>query len=387
MKRILLFLNIVAVVLAFSSCDKAKDLAVYNNGSAINLSASQTTIAPPASDSSKLAVSLNWSSPNFATDSTKWKFIVQVDSAGKNFSNPDTRTVSGNLYYLFIAKDLNTLLINRGYAIGVPVDMDVRVIGSYANNNDRVISNTVRLRVTPYVVPPKIAVPSSGHLFLVGDATQGGWSNPVPVPDQEFAKISNTDYAGIFYLNGGAQYLALPVNGDWSHKYSVQTTGLPGLAAGGDFGYDLPSNFPGPATTGWYRIEFNFQTGKFIVTPYTGTLPTNLFIVGDATAGGWNNPVPTPSQQLTRVNSSVWTITMTNWNANAQYLLLPVNGDWSHKYAVANNTIPGLSAGGEFGYDLGANFPGPATGGTHTLMVNFAAQTTGAGSSGVFKLQ
>jgi len=60
-----------------------------------------------------------------------------------------------------------------------------------------------------------------------------------------------------------------------------------------------------------------------------------------------------------------------------QYLLLPVNGKWDHKYAVADNTITGLSAGGDFGYDLSSNFPGPDAGGTYKLTVNFALGTTG----------
>jgi hypothetical protein len=105
-------------------------------------------------------------------------------------------------------------------------------------------------------------------------------------------------------------------------------------------------------------------------------MPSNLFIVGDATPGGWNNPVPVPSQQLTQLNSAVFEVTLA-MTGGKQYLLLPVNGDWGHKYAVADNTIVGLSGGGDFGYDLGQNFPAPAANGTYKLSVNFALGTTG----------
>jgi hypothetical protein len=252
--------------------------------------------------------------------------------------------------------------------------MDVRVISSYGNNNEQYKSNTVTIKYTPYKVPPKIALPTSGKLFLVGDATQGGWNNPVPVPSQEFAQLNETTFAGVFNLNGGKQYLVLPVNGDWGHKFSVADGSVP--ATGGDFGYDLSTNFNGPATNGWYKIVLDFQSGKFTVTPYTGTLPDNLFIVGDATAGGWNNPVPVPSQQLVRLNSSVFELSLPLVGGK-QYLLLPVNGDWSHKYSVNDNTLTGLAAGGDFGYDLPQNFPGPATSATYKLTVNFALGTTG----------
>jgi hypothetical protein len=228
--------------------------------------------------------------------------------------------------------------------------------------------------MTPYLIPPKVTPPASGHLYLVGDASQGGWNNPVPVPSQEFVKIDSVTYGGVFNLIGGNQYLALPVNGDWGHKYAVADNSIAGLSAGGDFGFDLSSNFPAPAASGWYKIIFNFQSGKFSVTPYTGTLPTNLYIVGDATAGGWNNPVPIPSQQLSRLNSSVWQITMPLIGGK-QYLLLPLNGDWGHKYAVADNSITNLWQGGSFGYDLSSNFPGPATSGTYKMTVNFLTNT------------
>jgi len=224
--------------------------------------------------------------------------------------------------------------------------------------------------MTPYKIPPKIALPTSLKLFIVGDATAGGWNNPVPVPSQELVRLDETTWGGVFQLIGGKQYLLLPVNGDWSHKFSVANNSLPGLNAGGDFGFDLSDNFPGPTASGLYKIIVDFQQGKFSVTPYSGALPSNLYIVGDATAGGWNNPVPTPSQQFTRLNSSVFEITLPLIGGK-QYLLLPVNGDWSHKFAVANNTVPGLAAGGTFGYDLSDNFPGPAASGTYKISVNF----------------
>lgn len=52
-------------------------------------------------------------------------------------------------------------------------------------------------------------------------------------------------------------------------------------------------------------------------------------------------------------------------------MLLPLNGDWGHKYAVADKTVAGLSSGGDFGLDKSDNIPGPATSGTYKITVNF----------------
>lgn len=98
-----------------------------------------------------------------------------------------------------------------------------------------------------------------------GDAT--GWDNPVPVPGQEFTMVSPTLYEITIPLIGGKEYLFLPLNGDWGHKYAVADKTVADLSAGGDFKYDANDNFPGPAASGTYKIVVDFQRGKFTVTP------------------------------------------------------------------------------------------------------------------------
>jgi hypothetical protein len=383
-----LILLLTGLTVFVAACNKVADLPHYGNGTTSVLSTSATTVAPQPADSNKTALTLNWTYPNYATDSGNIKYTIEMDSTGKNFSKPFTKEVLGKLSTSFTAKELNNMLLSRGYAFNVPVDMDVRLTTSYANNNERIVANTVKVKMTPYKVPPKVALPASGKLFLVGDASAGGWNNPVPVPTQEFSRLDETTWAGVFQLTGGKQYLLLPVNGDWGQKYAVPDNSVAGLSSGGSFQFYTSGgdNFPAPAASGLYKIVVDFQQGKFTVTPYTTPLPSNLFIVGDATAGGWNNPVPVPSQQFTRLNSSEWKITLP-LTGGKEYLVLPVNGDWSHKFSVANKSLAGLNKGGEFGYDLNDNFPGPSTSGTYTITLNFAGRTTAANSVGTFTVQ
>jgi hypothetical protein len=269
-------LAVVTVTLSIMSCDKADDLTTFNTGAAVVLSSSASAVVPAPADSNKAVITFNWTSPKYAQDTSLYKYIVQVDSAGRNFTKAYQVTVTGALSTSMLAKDINALALSYGFAFNTAYNMDVRVISSYGNNNEQYKSNTVTIKYTPYKVPPKIALPTTGKLFLVGDASQGGWSNPVPVPTQEFAQLDETTWGGVFNLNGGKQYLILPLNGDWGHKFSIADGSVP--ATGGDFGFDLPTNFNGPATGGWYTIILNFQTGKFSATPFTGVLPTNLFI-------------------------------------------------------------------------------------------------------------
>jgi hypothetical protein len=375
MKHISKLVFLALLLIGYTACNKVSDLPHYQNGIASVLSASTASVAPAAADSNKVALALNWTYPNYAvSDPNSVKYIIEIDSTGKNFATEYTKIVNGSLTTSFTGKEINNILLAKGYAFNVPATMDVRITSSYPNNNERITSNVLKINMTPYKVPPKVALPASGKLFLVGSATQGGWNNPVPVPAQEFARLDETTFGGVFQLNGGQEYLMLPVNGDWGHKYSVADKSVVGLNQGGNFGYDLSDNFPGPATSGLYKIVVDFQAGKFTVTPYTGNLPDNLYIVGDATQGGWNNPVPVPSQQFARLNSSQFEITLP-LTGGKQYLLLPQNGDWSHKYAVQDNSVTGLAQGGEFGYDFPSNFPGPATDGTYKIEVNFVTNT------------
>jgi starch-binding outer membrane protein SusE/F len=369
-------LLVTGVAFMIASCDKVGNLPVYQSGTNPVLTASTTAVAAAASDSNKVVLVLNWTAANHATDSSHVKYTIEIDSSGRNFSKEWTTVVTNKLVDSFTAKALNDILLGYGYAFNVPVDMDVRVTSSYTNNNEKLSSNVIKIRMTPYKIPPKVALPTSGRLFIVGSASQGGWNNPVPTPGQELTNLSETKWGGIFQLNGGSEYLLLPVNGDWSHKFAVQDNSVPGLNQGGNFGYDLSQNFPGPSASGAYKIIVDFQTGKFTVTavPATDLPPANLFIVGDATPGGWNNPVPTPSQQFSRLTNAWYEITVP-LTGSKQYLLLPVNGDWSHKYAVQDNSIPSAKLGGVFGYDLSQNFPGPDITSPYKIQVNFVDKT------------
>jgi hypothetical protein len=358
----------------FMACDKVGSLPYYRSGNAPVLKSTVTSIAPSPADSSNIVVSFSWTNPNYATNSSSVKYIVEIDSSGRNFSQATSIQMNGRLDTALTGKQINTILLGYGFSFGISYPMDVRVVSSYANNNDQKISNTLTIPMTPYKIPPKIAPPASGALFLVGSATAGGWNNPVPVPTQQFNKMDSVTYGGVFDLSAGNEFLVLPVNGDWSHKYSVADKTVSGLNAGGDFGLDLKDNIPGPSSSGKYIIIMDFQAGKFSVTPYSKVLPDSLFMVGDATAGGWNNPVPVPSQRFTRMNSSLFELTLPIAGGK-QYLMLPVNGSWNHKFSVADNSVPGLAAGGNFGYDLSQNFPGPAADGTYKIDVDFLNYT------------
>ena len=358
-------------VLGFSACDKLDPLPQYGLGVDPVTTVSSATVAPIPADSMKPALTVSWTDPQYATDTTNMKFLVQIDSSGRNFSKASTREVIGHRSSTFTGRELNNILLGFGFQYDKPYDIDVRVISSYANNNEKRNSNTVKIKATAYKPPPRVALPSTGKLYLVGDATEGGWANPVPVPSQEFSRVSETTFIGIFNMKGGKQYLVLPLNNNnWDNKYSVADKSLAGLNAGGDFKLNAPDNFPGPATDGLYMITMDFQAGTFKVTPYTQQhgLPASLFIVGGATPGGWDNPSSDPvkaaAQTFTRINATTFEIPSLALTSGQKYLLLPESGNWDKKYGEGDK--PG------FFIPQGGDIPAPATSGNYKITVNFA---------------
>ena len=387
MRSIINFIFLIAAgVIFFAGCDKKDTLATHQEGTASVLSASSNIVWALPADSNSTILTLNWTDPQFATDAANYKYVIEIDSTGKNFAKAYTTTVIGKLTTSFTAKELNSFLLARGYAFNVPVDMDVRLKSSYGNNNDLKLSNVLKIKMTPYKPVPKVALPTSGRLFIVGNGTAGGdatgWNNPVPVPTQEFSRLDETTWGGVFQLTGGKSYLLLPTNNNvWDIKFGGTGGNNSNNVDGDNFkvgGSDLKT----PAADGMYKIIFDFQQGKFTVTPYTGTLASTLFIVGDATPDGWTNPAPAlPSQTFTRVNSSLFELTIP-LNAGKSYLFLPVAGSWADKYGGMGGNNTNNVNGDDFKFG-GSDMKAPAVAGTYKISVNFAASNT-AGASGRF---
>jgi len=367
---------LIASIILLTACDKVEGLPFFaqvpSSGASALTSSSATLAALPA-DSSKVGLTFTWTKPAYTVDSATIKYIIEIDSSSRNFSKAVTRTFSGAIRTTYTNKELNDIFFGLGFTFNVAYDIDVRITSSHANNNEVLRSNTVKIRVTPYKVPPRVALPTSSRLFIVGGGTDFDWANSSTVnAAEEFARLNETTWAGVFNLKAGGEYLILPVKGDWSNKFAISSTGNAAQRTGGSFGFNSNDNFPCPTTAGSYRVTIDFQAGTYSVVPYTGpTLPTNLFLVGDATPAGWANPATGVAvQRLTRLNSVVWQMPSIALTAG-EYLVLPVAGSWTNKYAVANKGLAGLSAGGDFGYNSNDNFPGPAAG-NYRVELNFA---------------
>ncbi len=255
---------------AFASCEKKIEQINYEGGTAPVLSADRSSVALSFANQANTAVKLMWTNPDYkfttGLSSQDVNYLLEIGIEGQNFTPVKAISLSKDLSYTFTQGELNDYLLNTlNLAPAAAANIQFRVTSRLLNNTVPLASNTLKLVLTPFAIPPKVAPPASNKLFIVGNATPGGWNNPVPVPSQEFTRVSPTFYTLTLPLIGGNSYLFLPVNGDWSTKYGFTGGNNANSTSGDDFkiqGGDMKA----PAASGNYKIDVDFQKGKFTLT-------------------------------------------------------------------------------------------------------------------------
>ena len=362
-------LPFTGLLLFVAACHKIDDLAYYDKGAAVTLTASNTSIKPTAADSLNKVVTFSWTNPNYATDSSNQKFILEIDSAGRNFSHKVTSVVNGTLNIGFTGKQLNDILAGFGFSPGQTFSFDIRVVSSYGNNNERYESNVIKVDITSYKVPITLTPSSSAALVLqVADATNNAVSfnwNASPYGNNTIYYALQMDTAGGDFSKPQVKQLGSAL----TTGFTVNELNTMAIAAGVQGGSTKNVEFRVASYLGENYTSVLGYSDKITISVTTFTpIPDNLYIVGDATPLGWdNNSALSPSQQFTRINDVSYGIVV-NLKASGSYLFLPLAGNWDHKFGGASATGGTLFADGAV---PGSNTPAPAVAGLYEIIVNF----------------
>jgi hypothetical protein len=358
---------IAAVVIA--ACDKKDLLPSHQKGTAITLTSSKASVTPAAADSLNKVVTFSWSNPAYATDSANQKFVLEIDSAGRNFSKKVTRTVAGALSMDFTGQQLNNILADFGFAPGQPAGFDIRVISSYANNNESYVSNVIKVDITSYKVPVTLTPSSSSPLVLqVANATNTAVSfnwNMTPYGTNMINYALQLDTAGGDFANPQIKQLGTAL----TTGFTVNELNSAAIAAGVQGGSTKNVEFRVVSYlgAGYTTVLSSSSPVTISVTTFT-PIPANLYIVGDATPLAWsNNAGLSPSQQFTRIDDVSYGIVI-KLTAGGSYVFLPEAGSWDHKYGGTSATGGNLLTDGTV---PGSNTPAPAVSGLYEIIVNF----------------
>lgn len=119
------------------------------------------------------------------------------------------------------------------------------------------------------------------------------------------------------------------------------------------------------------------NTIKYTVTPYAippkVPVPTagTLWVIGDAFASGWTNPLPVPydgTQKFTQVTPTIYELTVAMAGGGG-YKLIQENGVWGSQYHMLAG---GTWEGGDFEKkDSDPQFPGGPSAGNYKITVDF----------------
>lgn len=263
-------------IVALSGCEKDENKVYLEGGTAPVLGANMTNVALAPGNESEPGIVFNWTNPDYmfttGVSSHDVTYTLEMDTLGANFGskNKYVTSIAKNLTTAYTKGELNNIMGNTMLVkTGRQYTFEVRISSSLGTADAaRLTSNVVKFTATPFTPPPKVELPTTGRLFIIGNGTPGGdatgWNNPVPA-SQEFTKVSNTVYEITIALNGGKSLLFLPLNGDWGDKYGWKGSNNNNNPDGDELargGGDIKT----PATSGTYKVRVDFQIGKFTIT-------------------------------------------------------------------------------------------------------------------------
>jgi starch-binding outer membrane protein SusE/F len=277
MKSIIKIFSIALLAISFAACKKDENKITFEGGTAPVLSANKTVIPMTYLTRDNEAVVLNWTNPNYrfttGISSQDVTYLLEIDTTGSNFTNPKRKQVSiaKDLSRAMNQSELNDYLLNDMLlVVAIPHNIEFRIRATVGNGlGTAIYSNVLKFTVIPYVIPPKVDPPTTGKLFITGSATPAGWQCACGEPElltQKFTQVTSTLYVlNSIALTGGGSYLLLPQYASWGSKFGFTGAGNANNVNGDDFRFN-GNDILAPAASGNYKIEVDFQRGKFTVT-------------------------------------------------------------------------------------------------------------------------
>ena len=273
-------------IFALSSC-KDDDMELDKGSSPLQLEVSGEEIVLDQFAEDKEAVKFSWGAGSNQGTGAAISYTFEMDLKDNNFAG-GLKIDLGKTASHFISytnKELNDSL-KKIWSIPVddeqPYTFEARVTADVADPSvETQVSNVATFSVTPY--KHRIL-----RLYLIGDATPGGWAIERATPmtmDSENkdvftweGRLENKDFRFICQNTSGTWWPGFVKDPDNEGKAKYFATN-PGDDNDIKFMIDKP---------GTYRITINTSTLDVVINPIEVEEPEpELYLIGDATDGGW----------------------------------------------------------------------------------------------------
>lgn len=345
------FFLATATVLGLASCEDREIITLENQSAPIVMDLSAQNLVLDSNFPANPALTINWDAATF-TVPVEVKYQVEI-SASDAFTDPKILVLSTlDTYKSFTTLEMNNAAKSIGLVPDVVQKMYFRVSSFTGSNNDLLQnSNVTVLSIKPYLARPTYAFTD---LYLIGDATAGGWDNLATngnlIPMLKTSTASKYEFTGLFKAGG---FKMIKVKGDWTAQFGLGSVT-------GQLSSDGGSGNISIATEGYYKLTVDTASLTYTLVPVTnpGTTYTNLSVIGTATGD--------VDIQLTKstFDAHLWTakkITLkagvfkfrannawdVNWGTNSEYFGVGVAGgadiplvaDWT--YDIYFNDVTG----------------------------------------------
>jgi len=292
------------------------------------LSASKDTVAIDASAPSDEAVTFSWTAA--ANSMITYKMTLTSGS------NTDTVAIAQNtMSKKFTNAELNSILVDQlGLPIGEEAVVTVAVQANVPINGKTASTNSVTIKATPAPTGPAYT-----KLWIVGNATPNGWN--IDEPNEMKADPTNAfQFKYNEVLNAGE--FKIPVTtGNWSADYFMPPTNHPDITSTAVqlIAKGQPDNKWQITTPGAYKILLNISSSPFInITPFTPY--AKLWMVGDATAAGWNIDAPVP---MVPTAGNPYEFTYTGALTAGEFKIPTTTGNWGTDYFMPPTNGAGIT--------------------------------------------
>ena len=263
MKKLLNYIPVLGVALAFAACESDLDGATYNSETAqpavLNTPAT-TSYVLDAANANNVALTLEWTQADFGYSAISTTNI-DFDLAGRDFAHARQLAAVTTAKSLEITvNDLNSAVINLLNDYGIEEDYsardyEIRLSSHISQAADTLHSNVITLNITPYSMD--VQYPS---ISVRGDYNGWDWPSCQKVYSENF----DNNYVGMIYFDGKAQN-GWKFCGDadwntnnWGIGETAVTEGNNTLAEGGGDIKVYSHNS--------YWFEFNNETGELKVS-------------------------------------------------------------------------------------------------------------------------
>lgn len=346
------FLLTSATILGLASCED-RDIVTIDNASApIVMDLSSQSLVLDSNFPSNPALTIKWEPATF-TVPVEVKYQVEI-SETEAFTNPQVliSTAQSQTYAAFTTLEMNNAAKKIGLVPDVPQKMYFRVASYLGTNSDLLqISNVTELMITPYLARP---IYNFTDLYLVGDATPGGWDNLATngnlIPLLKSSEASKYEFTGYFKAGG---FKMIKEKGSWDAQFGLG-------AVAGQLSTDGGSGDIKVLTAGYYKLSVNTAdlNYTFVSIPAPTVTYEKVSMIGTSTDGAdiqltkstadphlWmiKKVVLKTGVLKFRANDS-WDV---NWGTNSEYYGIgvaggadiPVTAEWT--YDVYFNDVTG----------------------------------------------